>query len=165
MHTNPPHSPHRLCSAHHAGPNRAASLGLLAGVLLAALLAMLDGCAGASAKTGLVQGPAYPRPKHQTRTLDIQVFRGNTKLRLTNTTAHAFGPCTLWLNAQFSRPIDGLEVGQTLDLPLRSFRDEYGDVFRGGGFFAAVKPETLVLAQLEVGDELLGLVVINQGEQ
>ena len=46
-------------------------------------------------------------------------------------------------------PIDGLAVGQTLRLPLGTFRNEFSEAFRGGGFFAPERPERLVLAELE----------------
>ena len=98
------------------------------------------------------------------RTLDIQVIKHDTTLEFTNTTARTFGPATLWLNSYFSRPIDGLAVGQTLTLPLSSFRNEHSEKFRGGGLFAAEAPEKLVLAELETTDDgrpvLLGLIVV-----
>jgi len=118
-----------------------------------------------SAPKAVEYARAYPSTVRQERSLDVQVFRRTKRLELTNTTARAFGPSTLWLNKRFSRPIDALAVGESLDLPLASFRDENSEPFRGGGFFAAEAPETLVLAQLETagaaGPELLGLVVVN----
>lgn len=112
----------------------------------------------------------YPENLPQESVLDIQVFRGTKTVEFTNTTGRAFGPCTLWLNARYSRPIDAIAVGQTLTLPLADFRDQWQDVFRGGGFFATERPDRLVLAQLEVprpdalqeGQKptLLGMVVV-----
>lgn len=101
-------------------------------------------------------------------TLDIQVFRRQTEIELTNTTARSFGPSTLWLNARFSRPIDGFAVGQTLLLKLSDFKDEFGDSFRGGGFLATERPERLALAEIQPGDAkppaMLGLVVVGEEE-
>jgi hypothetical protein len=91
----------------------------------------------------------YPESPQRLEVLDIQVFRSAKHIELTNTTAQAFGPSTIWLNMHYSRPIDGLAVGQTLRLPLSSFRNEFSEAFRGGGFFAPEKPERLVLAELE----------------
>jgi len=107
----------------------------------------------------------YPAIR-QGETVNIQVFRRPTEIELTNTTARAFGPCTLWLNARFSRPLDALGVGQTLVIPLAEFRDLNSEAFRGGGFFATEVPDRLVLAQLETkgADEtasMLGLVVVS----
>jgi hypothetical protein len=108
-------------------------------------------------------GPAYPE-REQTRTLDIQVVREETVIRLTNTTARGFGKCRLWMNRWYSLAIDKFDVGQTLELDLGAFRDEHGEAFEAGGFFAIKKPDPLVMAQLETGEEMLGLVVVSAPE-
>ncbi len=126
------------------------------------LALFLAACSGVPAPVPYAR--PYPAIK-QSQTLNIQVFRTTKHLELTNTSARAFGPSTLWLNARFSRPIDGLGVGQSLKLPLEEFRDEYSDVFRGGGFFSTEAPERLVLAQIETASadakaDLVGLIVV-----
>ena len=130
-------------------------------VILAACL--LGGCS--SGPTAVPYAREYPAAIKQAETLDIQVFRRTTHIEFTNTTARAFGPCTLWLNRRFNRPIDGLAVGQTMDIKLDDFRDEYSAAFRGGGFFSTEAPDKLVQAQLEITDAegkgvLVGLVVV-----
>lgn len=139
------------------------------------------GCGGAS------KAPAYARPYpvylEQRATLDIQVQQRPRTLTLTNTSAQRFGPSTIWLNKRFARPIGSLGVGESLTLDLSSFSDEFGERFRGGGFFAVREPERLVLAQVETtgfvdeagrvsltgGDAgetvLIGLVVVNANEE
>lgn len=129
-------------------------------LLLAVLV--LGACAG---PRPIVQGPVYPRDLPRTRTLDIQVFRHETTIELTNTTARRFGPVRLWLNGRFARDLGGLDVGQTVEMPLASFRDEYSEAFRAGGFFATEKPDRLVLAEIETGQELLGLIVVGETDQ
>jgi hypothetical protein len=100
----------------------------------------------------------FPEGARQSTSMDIQVFRRTTSLLLTNTSTRVFGPSRIWVNKQFSLPIDGLAVGQTLDLDLRDFRNEHSESFRAGGFFA--------IDQIEVprasgqGTELLGLVLV-----
>ena len=126
------------------------------------LLAPLIACS--SAPRTIVQGEKYPASIRHGKVLDIQVFRHDTDIEFTNTTARAFGPSILWLNGRFSCPINGLALGQTLKLPLKSFKDEFGDSFRGGGFFATQKPDRLALAELQTGDEMLGLIVIGTEE-
>lgn len=125
--------------------------------LLAGAAAALAGCAHGPNPD--LAGPSYPELA-QTATLDIQVVRHETDIRLTNTTASSYKSCRLWLNRWYSRPIERLDVGQTLTLSLWDFHDEYGESFEAGGFFATRRPEKLVLAQLETGGELLGLVVV-----
>jgi hypothetical protein len=102
----------------------------------------------------------YPAALEKGPSLDIQVVRGETTLSMTNTTARVFGPCTLWVNAYYSKPLDGLAVGQTVKMGLSELRNEHGEAFRGGGFFATHKPERMVLAQLEHDGTLYGLVVV-----
>jgi hypothetical protein len=131
-----------------------------AGVLVAAGCA-LCGCSGSgdllASRTDYAGAP--PSPLAQSEVLNIQVFRNVTDLELTNTTARSFGPSVLWINERYSRPIDGLAIGESLDLPLREFVDEFGDPFRAGGFFATRDPDPFVLAQLESDGVLYGLLV------
>lgn len=93
---------------------------------------------------------AYPDSIPKGEIYDVQVFRQSTHLKLTNITTKDFGPSTLWLNQRYSLPINGLDSGQTIDLNLKTFIDEFGDTFKAGGFFAQRVPAPVVLCQLEV---------------
>jgi hypothetical protein len=131
--------------------------------LAAAILMMLIvGCQ--SAPKSVPYARPYPELK-QSDVLNIQVFRRTKTIEFTNTTARALGPSTIWLNERFCRPIDGLAIGQSMTLPMKEFRDEYFDAFRGGGFFAVEAPERLALAQIETTDidgrrVMLGMIVV-----
>jgi hypothetical protein len=111
---------------------------------------------------------AKPYPTAAVRdagTLDIQVVRNAKVIGFTNTTAREFGPSTVWVNRWYSRPIDGLKVGETVSLPLDEFKDVYSDTFRAGGFFAKENPDVVVLCELESTSEggattMYGLVVV-----
>jgi len=81
----------------------------------------------------------YPDLK-QSEVLNIQVVRQAKAIQFTNTTARAFGPSTVWVNARFCQPIDGLGIGESKTLRMKDFRDEFQDTFRGGGFFAVEPP-------------------------
>ena len=124
-------------------------------MLAGAVLGLAAGCAGP-----VDYARPYPADKAPGRPLDVQVFRDSDRIRLTNTSAHAFGPGTLWVNAAFSRPIDGLRVGQTLELSLHDFYNEYQQRFRAGGFFATELPWALVKTELESEDGLYAFVVV-----
>ncbi|HMN41013.1 MAG TPA: hypothetical protein PKE29_09215 [Phycisphaerales bacterium] len=126
-------------------------------------LAGLGGCA--STVDPALAGPEYPAEKSQTSTLDIQVVRGDTTITITNTTARAYGKSRLWLNRWFSREIESLGVGETVELALSSFRDQYGEAFRGGGFFATRTPQTVQQVQLETADGLVGLVAVGRATE
>lgn len=120
-----------------------------AGLALAALLA-LPACSAFS-RSDVDYARPYPFEAEREDVLDIQVFREGTRITMTNTTARAFGPSTLWVNQRYSRPIDGLASGQTLTLDLYDFRDQYQDAFRAGGFFATRDPDRVILVEIEPG--------------
>ena len=109
-------------------------------------------------------GPAYPETMPRGRSADVQVFRDVTTLRMTNTTAETFGPGVMWLNQQYSLPVESFEPGETWELDLKSFVDEFGDLFRAGGFFAQRDPAAVVLVEVETGPddarELVWFVVV-----
>jgi len=121
------------------------------------------GCASAPA-TSQELAP-YPMHKPQRETLDVQVFRDGPSITLTNTTARNFESFVLWINAGYSREVESFTIGETLHLKLSSFRDQFGNAFRGGGFFSTEKPAKLVQAQIEQDDHMIGLIVIGgEGE-
>lgn len=126
-------------------------------------LASLPACS--PAPLPITQGRAFPPELRQAEVLDIQVFRHETRIEFTNTTARAIPAGTMWLNRRFSRAMPAIAVGQTFDLALDEFQDEFGEHFRAGGFFATREPEKLVQAQIETTDAngksmLMGLIVI-----
>jgi len=149
-------------------PNRM----LLAAAAIAA--SALGGCV--SSREAIGDGPQYP-PVRQSRVIDVQVLRDETKISMTNTTAANLPAGLLWINGWFSRKFDGLAIGQTVTFGLDEFEDRYGDAFRAGGFFATELPDRVVLAQLQpiaeaqnnaeptgMKQELIGLVVIRPVE-
>lgn len=147
---------------HHTARVSRGRPALLMLALSSSLLALFaPGCRS----TAIGQGPVYPAAASRGETLDVHLLRRGTRMRLTNTTAREFSAGTLWLNGWYGRAIPALSVGETLDLSLREFRDEYGTPFRAGGFFAREKPEKVVLAEFQSGDRLLSLVVIDQTDE
>lgn len=128
--------------------------------LTALLLLILSACS--SSRSALIENQTRPYPKQLAKSgsVSIQVLRRSTKIELTNTTAESFGPTTIWLNGRYSSEIDGLEVGQSLTLDLRSFYDEWGDQFRAGGFFATRNPTPLTLVEFEMPEGLVGLIMV-----
>ncbi len=132
-------------------------------ICLAAML--LCGC-GSSMLSGRTQAldrnasRPYPIEMEKQPSLPIHVQRNVTKISMTNTSARAFGASTIWLNGRYSREIEGFAVGQTLTLPLGEFTDEFGQHFRGGGFFATENPDPMVMAEIETEGEIIGLVVV-----
>ena len=110
---------------------------------------------------------AYPEAPDRIGTLDIQVFRENTRISMTNTTPRTLPAGRIWLNRRFSHPVDELPAGESLDLSLLGFVDEFGEVFRAGGFFATIQPDPVVLVEWgseadgDAAPELIGLVIVS----
>lgn len=136
--------------------------------VVCAMLCLL-GAPGCMRSAEFTQGTGYPGEFRRLEPSNIQLYRSGRSITVTNTMARNFGPSTLWLNQWFARDIEGLAIGETMTLSLGDFTDEFGDSFKGGGFFATVAPERIVLAELETadaGDErvLLPLIVVGQRE-
>jgi len=136
--------------------------------LLATTLATFFLGCSSSPKRDATDAREFPISLVRTEVLDVQVVRETTHIRATNTSPRSFQqPTTLWINRRFSRPIGAWAIGQTITLDLRDFRDNFGERFRAGGFFAAERPDNVVLAELETPSVsgsndtavLIGLVV------
>lgn len=135
-------------------------------VALACTVLISTGCAS-WIYAGQDDPPAYPTDISQSDTLDIQVFRRGTRLIATNTSARAFGPSRIWINQEFSLPIDEFGVGKTLELELTRFENDLGKRFRAGGFFATLSPKRVVLVQLQEpdADDLFGFIMVQDQPQ
>lgn len=157
-----PSQPAGTCPRLDRAPARGAVPRLVASLVhlgvLAAMTALLTSCGSGQS---ISEGPVYPSARAQSGVADIQVFRDETVITFTNTTARDFPPCRMWINKWFSREIPSLRIGQTMTLSLHDFKDQFGEAFRAGGFFASDRPARLVLAQLELGEEMLGLIVVS----
>ncbi len=132
---------------------------------LSILVPIMGGCQLFNEKLTAEPGPAYPEDAPMIEVLDIQVFRDVTTLRFTNTTTSDIPASTMWLNKRYSAPMPALASGETIELDLRVFVDEFGDTYKAGGFYAQREPAPVVLAQLELTDPentpmLFGLVVV-----
>lgn len=133
--------------------------------LLAAFLPAGLGCQLFNEPLTAEPGPVYPLDAPMVEVLDIQVFRDITVLRFTNSTTNDFPAGTMWLNKRYSAPIPAIDSGETIEIDLKQFVDEFGDTYSAGGFFAQREPTPVVLAQIEVPSiegvpVLYGLVVV-----
>ena len=132
---------------------------------LSILVPIMGGCQLFNEKLTAEPGPAYPEDAPMIEVLDIQVFRDVTTLRFTNTTTSDIPASIMWLNKRYSAPMPALASGETIELDLRVFVDEFGDTYKAGGFYAQREPAPVVLAQIELTDTentpmLFGLVVV-----
>ncbi len=148
----------------HSQPRRSSRLIRISGAVVL-LTAALGGCRSEPVITA--DSRALPKNATQVEVVNVQVFRNEQTLEMTNTTARGYGPGTLWLNGRFSRRIEGMAIGETLTLNLRDFQDEFGVHFKAGGFFAADPPERVVMTQYEPdgtpageGPKLIGFITV-----
>ncbi len=106
----------------------------------------------------------YPETITQGEVFDVQVFREVSMLKFTNTTTRDFGQSVIWINKRYSLAIPGFASGESIELDLHLFVDEFGDVYRAGGFFAQRTPAPVVLVQIETIENespiLHGFVVV-----
>lgn len=149
----------------HNATYRRVGFALSAAMTLSILVPIMGGCQLFNEKLTAEPGPAYPEDAPMIEVLDIQVFRDVTTLRFTNTTTSDIPASTMWLNKRYSAPMPALASGETIELDLRVFVDEFGDTYKAGGFYAQREPAPVVLAQLELTDPentpmLFGLVVV-----
>lgn len=136
---------------------------LVAAVAATCAAAALAACSSTPAPVEYAR--PFPQQLVQAETVDVQVFRREKTVFFTNTTARRFERGTMWLNRRYSRPFEPIAPGESFEAPLHEFRDEFGEPFRAGGFFASEFPDRLVLAQLETPQadgrsRLVGLVVV-----
>lgn len=136
---------------------------------LLVLLGALGALSGCLRSADFTQRAPYPERLAVLPPSNIQLYREGRSITLSNTTARPFGESTIWLNKWFSRDIEALAIGESVTLSLGEFTDEYGDAFKGGGFFATTAPERIVHAELETLDDagqrvLLPLIVVGQRE-
>lgn len=131
------------------------------------------GCSTATDRAQVNPGPTedgqqprpYPHHLDPESVSDVQVFREVTRLRLTNTTAAAFPPGTLWINRRYARDVPAFSPGETLELDLTKFVDEYATAFKAGGFFATRTPDPVVVCELQIGDQLHPFVIVHDNPE
>ncbi len=121
------------------------------------------GCARTMYDPARATGP-YPFNKHDATSIDIQVFRKGPTLEIVNSTPVSYRDVDIWINQRFTRHLDVLYAGETVQLSLWDFWDLRGDRFSAGGFWRTEEPTPLRLIELQLNDDdpLIGLVAIYQ---
>lgn len=146
-------------------PTRSRSCTTAAAIVASAFLAACN-----APRVQTLDGRAYPGDVAQAEVLDVQLFQEPQSVRFTNTTARPLGPGWVWLNGWYSAPLERVEIGGSVEIPLRAFRDEFGQRPRAGGFWAARDAVDVVLAQVERTNsasgapELVGLVIVGDND-
>lgn len=105
---------------------------------------------------------AYPFNLHESNSVDIQVFRKGPTLEIVNSTPVTYRDIDIWINQRFTRHLDVLPAGATLQLSLWDFWDLRGDRFSGGGFWRTEDETPVRLVEFQLNDDqpLVGLVAV-----
>ena len=122
--------------------------------------AMQTSCMSKGRLTEGTQPRPYPYEAEILRTLDVQVFRDRSKIELVNHTTQALADFDLWLNERYVRRVQSLPPGDSVQVSLYEFLDEFQEPFRGGGVFSTQLPEPIIKAEVQTPDGLIGLIVI-----
>lgn len=124
------------------------------GVILAffaafALVACTDRSALTAEETSLIaRAPAYPEEAKIGPSLDVVVVRRGDEIQVVNRTARPYTELQLWLNRQFVRPVERVEIGTENGYSLDSFANRYGESYPTGSFLRPEQSQRLVLAEL-----------------
>ena len=104
----------------------------------------------------------YPENLHTTDTVDMQVFRNETKIEVVNSTARSYQHFDMWINQRYVAHVESLPAGETVTLSLWDFHDVYGNSFNAGGFFRTVEATPLRMVEIQPGPDqrMVGLVTI-----
>lgn len=131
----------------------------MAAIGLSAAL-MQTACMSGGRLTEGTQPRPYPYDAPILRTLDVQVFRDGSKIELVNHTTQPLADFDLWLNERYVRRIEALPPGESVTVSLYEFLDEYQEPFRGGGLWSTKLPDSVVKAEVQDSEGLVGLIVI-----
>lgn len=130
--------------------------------LLTAFIFLVS-CQNPAGNPNLASQP-YPMDLHIAESVPIQVIRKDEYIEIVNSTADDYNNSTLWINQRFSSPLPSMPAGSTVRFNLWQLRDSYGEQFNAGGIWRTDEPTLLVIAELQLGEELplIGLIVIGE---
>jgi hypothetical protein len=127
----------------------------LLGVLLIAAAGMLGlaGCAQDppildDATAQALAALRYPGLSEYGPDLDIIVTREGDAIRLTNRTARRYEGMQLWLNQQYVRQVDQINIGANPDMHLKTFINRHREPFPTGTFLQPDLARSVISAEL-----------------
>lgn len=121
--------------------------------LIAAPLMVLTGCQQAppvvdGTTAEILSGLRYPGQTDYGPDLDIIIVREGTSIRMTNRTPRSYVGMHLWLNQQYVRLIEKVEIGANKSIPLPSLINRHRESFPIGSFFQPDKARPVISAEL-----------------
>lgn len=127
--------------------------GWLLALLAVAVLMLPLGC---EQPPPVVDGPTaevlsalrYPGQSEYGPDLDIVVVREGSSITLTNRTARSYAGMQLWLNQQYVREVDQIEIGTNPDMALESLLNRHSESFPIGTFLQPDLARPVISAEL-----------------
>lgn len=118
--------------------------------------ATLIGLSGCEQPPPIVDSPTadalaalrYPGQTEYGPDLDIVVVREDEHIRLTNRTARAYEGMQLWLNQQYVRQVDRIDIGVNPDTQLPTFLNRHHESFPVGSFLQPDQARPVISAEL-----------------
>lgn len=101
----------------------------------------------------------YPAEAGIANPLDIEVVRVGNAIRFDNRTVNEYYDVEIWLNQQYGAHIGHIAIGHNEPISLKSFVNQYGEVYPVARFLAPDADQPLVLADLLLDDEIHKLTV------
>lgn len=125
----------------------------LALLFIIVCLVMLSGC---EQPPPVVDGPTadalaalrYPGKSEYGPDLDIVVIRDGEHISLTNRTARAYDGMQFWLNQQYVKHVDRIEIGVNPDTQLPTFLNRHRESFPVGSFLQPDLARPVISAEL-----------------
>ena len=109
---------------------------------------MLAGCQSTNYDASLARS-SYPFERHTLEVADVHVFRDGFEVVIVNGSDTHWESPRIWINQRYMFDSSDITIGGTIALDLNLFRDEFGESFSAGGFFAFREPEPLRLVQIQ----------------
>ncbi len=96
----------------------------------------------------LLSGLRYPGQSEYGPDLDIVVVREGTSIRLTNRTPRRYDGMQLWLNQQYVREVEVLDIGANPGVPLATLINRHREPFPVGTFLQPDLARPVISAEL-----------------
>ena len=112
------------------------------------IVLLFVGCQSANYDPSLAVS-SYPFEQHSLEVVDVHVFREGPQMIIVNGSDRHWESPKIWINQRYMFDSSAIKIGGTVVLDLNLFRDEFGETFSAGGFFAFREAEPLRLVEIQ----------------
>ncbi|QNN24226.1 hypothetical protein HED60_18770 [Planctomycetales bacterium ZRK34] len=90
----------------------------------------------------------YPAEAETAEPLDVEIVRVGNAIRFDNRTINEYRDVEIWLNQQYGAHIDHIAIGHNQPISLKSFVNQYGEIYPVARFLAPDADQALVLGDM-----------------